>query len=155
MTIPMKYEDAVAKLEAAKEEINCLKSVLNGMEFQNVDAMVLDGADACLFLGQDSARIIKGIQSERNELWEELDNLNDRHSLSVSTRDGMRDEIRNLNTENSALQNRLTVAEQRESLLNRLLSDASGYTRHPDYDWDTGFFIEVEAALNTAEGEGS
>lgn len=103
MSIPPKYEDVVAQLEteraritdyiaqraqtelqldaalgreaALREEASCLKAVLNGMEFKQVDDMVSDGVDACLFLGQESARIIKGIQAERDALREELESI--------------------------------------------------------------------------------
>ena len=120
MNIPPKYEDVVAKLDSANEEINCLKSVLNGMEFQNVDGMVLDGADACLFLGQESARIIKGIQSERNELREELDRAKSRYDREVL---GLNNEgypiggdpAGGYKNDNARLQQRLTVAEQRNT----------------------------------------
>ncbi len=101
MNIPPKYEDVLAKLEAAQVEIKCLKAVLNGMEFKQVDDMVLDGVDTCLFLGQESARIIKGIQAERDSLREELERR---------TAD-----LLECGTRRKALQQRLTVAERRES----------------------------------------
>ncbi len=106
MNIPPKYEDVVAKLDAAQTEIKCLKAVLNGMEFKQVDDMVLDGVDACLFLGQESARITKGIQAERNGLREELERT--KKAYEAYGIDFDRSEEKS-----EALQQRLTVAEQR------------------------------------------
>jgi hypothetical protein len=40
--------------------------------------------------------------------------------------------------------------------LRELLRDAASYTRHPDYDWDSGFTRDVDRALTSAgEGEPS
>lgn len=113
MTTPPKYEDLVLKVaemerrEAALlEEASCLKAVLNGMEFKQVDDMVSAGVDACLFLGQESARIIKGIQAERAALREELEVANNACSI-------LNDLTKTISTEKHALQQRLTVAEHR------------------------------------------
>ena len=54
------------------------------------------------------------------------------------------------------LQQRLTVAEQRNAELVDVLRSVADYTRHPDYDWFPSDRDAVEAALKpAAEGEGS
>lgn len=130
MNIPPKYEDVVAKLEAAQTEIKCLKAVLNGMELKQVDDMVLAGVDACLFLGQESARIIKGIQAERNGLREELERANSRYDREVLGLNNEGDPIGGdpaggYKNDNARLQQRLTVAEQRAGELERLIDSGA------------------------------
>ena len=148
MTIPLKYEDVVAKLDAAQTEIKCLKAVLNGMEFKQVDDMVLDGVDACLFLGQESARIIKGIQAERNGLREELERTKKAYEAYGIDFDRSEEKA-------EALQQRLTVAEQREAELEGLLREVANLDPRGEF---LGWQLDgkIDAALKpAAEGEGS
>lgn len=61
------------KLKEAEHEIACLKNVLLGMEFQDIDNMKNDlGVDQCFELGKDVADIIKSLQGERDILKELL-----------------------------------------------------------------------------------
>lgn len=116
--------EAAEREAALLEEASCLKAVLNGMEFKQVDDMVSDGVDACLFLGQESARIIKGIQAERAALREELESIkasvdgydSPEHSAQVA------DE---LGHQCNVLQQRLTVAERRAGELERLIDSGA------------------------------
>lgn len=155
MTIPPKYEDLVLKVaemerrEAALlEEASCLKAVLNGMEFKQVDDMVLDGVDACLFLGQELARIIKGIQAERNGLREELERTKKAYEAYGIDFDRSEEKA-------EALQQRLTVAEQREAELEGLLREVANLDPRGEF---LGWQLDgkIDAALKpAAEGEGS
>lgn len=135
---------------ALREEASCLKAVLNGMEFKQVDDMVSDGVDACLFLGQESARIIKGIQAERDALREELESI----KASVDGYDSpehasqVADE---LGHQCNVLQQRLAVAEQ---LLRETSDYLDGSTRNAVW-CDSILHKKMKAALKPAEGEGS
>ena len=155
MNIPPKYEDLVLKVaelersEAALlEEASCLKAVLNGMEFKQVDDMVSDGVDACLFLGQESARIIKGIQAERAALREELESI----KASVDGYDSPEHAAQvadELGHQCNVLQQRLTVAEQRAGKMEELLREAYEAGDHNIFGTDLD--SRIDAALKPAE----
>ena len=45
----------------------------------------------------------------------------------------------------------LALAMNELEILRGLLKDASRYTRHPDYDWDSYFIAQVDNAISNAE----
>lgn len=143
-----------AHYDAALAETKCLKAVLNGMEFKQVDDMVSDGVDACLFLGQESARIIKGIQAERDALLGELA----RYKSLFGQAQKAIDRLNELHPKRMGeLAKRLSVAEQ---LLREAQAafnyDPEGSCYNPGISFVKPWSIKVIAALNpAAEAPGS
>lgn len=64
------------KLKEAEYEIACLKNVLLGLEFRDIDNIKNDlNVDQCFALGKEVADIIKDVQKER-DTFKELLHLN-------------------------------------------------------------------------------
>jgi len=110
--LQLRLNNAPAGEAALREELACFKAVLVGMEFQHVNEMPADGVYLCTELGKESARIVKGIQAERNLLRDELATAENACKIVVE--------------EAGKLSERQTIAEQRNAELVELLRMAWG-----------------------------
>ena len=147
MNIPMKYEDVVARLDAALGREAALRE-----ELANKCEIIKEFHASEILIRESLGRA----RHRRDEVIDERDALQQRLTVAEQRESSIRLRESLLKEKLSDCEGSLLKAEGRASILNRLLSDASEYTRHPGYDWDIGFSIEVEAALKpAAEGDGS
>ena len=139
MNIPPKYEDVVAQLDAAEVIIQAGEHVESHLEKQ-IDILRID-LDAAL--GREAA------------LREELERANSRYDREVLGLNNEGDPIGGdpaggYKNDNARLQQRLTVAEQREAELEGLLREVANLDPRGEF---LGWQLDgkIEAALKPAE----
>lgn len=124
------------------------------LHMREADPEVMPWAFAFLNTEPHSQQVIADLRQQYDTLLAKHQDVLDEVQLCGCAYDGPQDVcighakvIADLRAEVEALKERVKVLED-------ALSDAASYTRHNDYDWDTGFIKEVDHLLTTRQREG-
>lgn len=162
MTTPPKYEDVVAKLDAAlgreaalREELESIKASVDGYDSPEHAAQVADEmGHQCIALQQR----LTVAERRESEAREELLELSRKLDVFYSRSHGIKNlsAIEDANDKSKDLQQRLTVAEHREEDLKKLLCDVINEAATGFAALKVDLANRVNDALKpAAEGEGS